>query len=152
MGRTERMLRWLYTGRLVVATAIFIAALARWLAPGPTQIETLIATVALLSALAVTAFGLWWVEVLKRPPGRNFLYAQVVYDVILVTAIIHVTGGPYSPYPPLYILVITAGALLLPLPGGMKTTPAMKRMLDSAPMSMPPGSGSSSAPAVMTRM
>jgi two-component system, NtrC family, sensor histidine kinase PilS len=119
MGRTERMLRWLYTGRLVVATAIFIAALARWLAPGPTQIETLIATVALLSALAVTAFGLWWVEVLKRPPGRNFLYAQVVYDVILVTAIIHVTGGPYSPYPPLYILVITAGALLLPLPGGM---------------------------------
>jgi two-component system, NtrC family, sensor histidine kinase PilS len=119
MGRTERMLRWLYTGRLVVATAIFIAALARWLAPGPTQIETLIATVAMLSALAVTAFGLWWVEVLKRPPGRNFLYAQVVYDVILVTAIIHVTGGPYSPYPPLYILVITAGALLLPLPGGM---------------------------------
>jgi two-component system, NtrC family, sensor histidine kinase PilS len=119
MGRTERMLRWLYTGRLVVATAIFIAALARWLAPGPTQIETLIATVALLSALAMTAFGLWWVEVLKRPPGRNFMYAQVVYDVFLVTAIIHVTGGPYSPYPPLYILVITAGALLLPLPGGM---------------------------------
>jgi two-component system sensor histidine kinase PilS (NtrC family) len=119
MGRTELMLRWLYTGRLVVASAIFVAALARWLAPAPIQVETLIATVALLSALAVTAFGLWWVEVLKRPPGRNFLYAQILYDVLLVTAIIHVTGGPYSPYPPLYILVITAAALLLPLPGGM---------------------------------
>jgi two-component system, NtrC family, sensor histidine kinase PilS len=30
-----------------------------------------------------------------------------------------VTGGPTSPLAPLYILVITAGALLLPLPGGM---------------------------------
>jgi two-component system, NtrC family, sensor histidine kinase PilS len=119
MGRTERLLRWLYTGRLVVATAIFVAALARWLAPGATQLETLIATVALLTSLAMTAFGLWWVEVLGRHPGRNFLYSQVVYDVLLVTAIIHVTGGPYSPYPPLYILVITSGALLLPLPGGM---------------------------------
>jgi two-component system, NtrC family, sensor histidine kinase PilS len=119
MERTERMLRWLYTGRLVVATAIFVAALARWLAPSPNQLETLIATVALLSALAVTGFGLWWIEVLKRPAGRNFLYAQIVYDVVLVTAIIHITGGSYSPYPPLYILVITAAALLLPLPGGM---------------------------------
>jgi two-component system, NtrC family, sensor histidine kinase PilS len=119
MGRTERMLRWLYTGRLVLATAIFVAALARWLAPAPNQIETLIATVALLASLAMSAFGIWWVEIRERRPGRNFLYAQVVFDVLLVTAIIHVTGGPYSPYPPLYILVITAGALLLPLPGGM---------------------------------
>jgi two-component system, NtrC family, sensor histidine kinase PilS len=119
MGRTERMLRWLYTGRLVLATAIFVAALASWLAPAPNQIETLIATVALLASLAMSAFGIWWVEIRERRPGRNFLYAQVVFDVLLVTAIIHVTGGPYSPYPPLYILVITAGALLLPLPGGM---------------------------------
>jgi two-component system, NtrC family, sensor histidine kinase PilS len=119
MGRTERILRWLYTGRLIVATAIFIAALARWLAPDGTQIDTLIATVALLSALAATALGIWWVEIVGRAPGRTFLYAQLTFDVLLVTAIIYVTGGPYSPYPPLYILVITAGALLLPLPGGM---------------------------------
>jgi two-component system, NtrC family, sensor histidine kinase PilS len=50
---------------------------------------------------------------------RNFLLRQVVFDVVLVTAAVHVTGGPTSPLPPLYILVITAGALLLPLPGGM---------------------------------
>lgn len=119
MGRTERMLRWLYTGRLIIATAIFIAAVTRWLGPAASQLDTLIATVALLAALAATAAGLWWVEVLRRPPGRNFLYAQLVFDVVLVTAIVHVTGGPTSPYPPLYILVITAAALLLPLPGGM---------------------------------
>jgi two-component system, NtrC family, sensor histidine kinase PilS len=119
MVRTERLLRWLYTGRLSIATAIFIAALVRWLGPVASPLDTLVATVALLSALAVTGAGLWWVQVLRRPPGRNFLYSQLVYDVLLVTAIVHVTGGPASPYPPLYILVITAAALLLPLPGGM---------------------------------
>jgi two-component system, NtrC family, sensor histidine kinase PilS len=118
MERTERMLRWLYTGRLVMASAIFVAAVARWLAT-PQQVETLIATVALLSALAVTAVGIWWVEVSGRPVGRNFLYGQLVYDVLLVTAVVHVTGGSASPYPPLYILVISAAALLLPLPGGL---------------------------------
>lgn len=119
MVRTERMLRWLYIGRLIVASAIFVAAVARWFGPTGAQLDTLIATVALLLALAVTGVGLWWVEVAGREPGRNFLYVQVLFDVLLVTAAVHVTGGPQSPFAPLYILVITAAALLLPLPGGM---------------------------------
>jgi two-component system, NtrC family, sensor histidine kinase PilS len=118
MRRTEGMLRWLYTGRLVVATAIFVAALANWLGRS-TDVETLLATIALLSALFVTGAGVWWTEVRGRSAGRNFLYGQLVYDVLLVTVAVHVTGGATSPLPPLYILVITAGALLLPLPGGM---------------------------------
>ncbi|HEX6313934.1 MAG TPA: ATP-binding protein [Gemmatimonadaceae bacterium] len=116
MARTERILRWLYTGRLVVATALFVAALANWFG-APTS--TLVATMALLSALGMTAWGLWWVELAKRVPVQPFLYAQVAFDAVLVTAAVHATGGPASPFPPLYILVITAGALLLPLPGGM---------------------------------
>jgi two-component system, NtrC family, sensor histidine kinase PilS len=119
MGRTERVLRWLYTGRMMVAAAIFTAALANWLTPGDTQLATLIATIALLSALAVTAAGVWWVDIRGRRPGHAFLYAQLIFDVLLVTAIVHVTGGSSSPYPPLYILVITAAALLLPLSGGL---------------------------------
>ncbi|MEX0907596.1 MAG: ATP-binding protein [Gemmatimonadota bacterium] len=112
------MLRWLYMGRLVVAAAIFVAAVANWLGAGA-EIETLIATVGLLSALAMTGFGLWWVEWRGNSPGRNFLYLQIIYDALLVTTAVHLTGGPASPLPPLFILVITAGALLLPLPGGM---------------------------------
>jgi two-component system sensor histidine kinase PilS (NtrC family) len=119
MERTQRWLRWLYTGRLVVATAIFVAALTQWFSPDGSPFETLVATIALLLALAMTALGLWWVELRGRAPQRTFLYIQVLFDVLLVTAAVHVTGGPASPFPPLYILVITAGALLLPLPGGM---------------------------------
>src|SRR5690606_21139334 len=117
--RTRRWLRWRYTGRLVVAVAIFVAAVAQWVGPDSSPVEALISTIALLSALVITAFGLWWVELLGREPGPNFLYGQVLFDVLLVTAAVHVTGGPVSPFPPLYILVITAGALLLPLPGGV---------------------------------
>ncbi|HSJ09037.1 MAG TPA: histidine kinase dimerization/phospho-acceptor domain-containing protein, partial [Longimicrobiales bacterium] len=111
------MLRWLYLGRLVVASAIFVAALVAW--QRATQYETLIATVAMFTAVAVSAAGAWWVEVRRREPSRNFVYAQVVYDVLLVTAAVHLTGGPQSPLAWLYVLSITAAALLLPLPGGM---------------------------------
>jgi len=117
MGRTERMLRWLYIGRLMVASAIFIAALSQWLtSAGP---DTLIATIALISAFVMTGAGLWWVEVMGRSPGRNFLYVQLIYDVLLVAATVNLTGGAVSPLVPLFIIVITAAALLLPLPGGM---------------------------------
>jgi two-component system sensor histidine kinase PilS (NtrC family) len=64
--------------------------------------------------------GLWWTQVRRRPPGHNFLYLQVVFDTLLVTAIVHMTAeGGGSPFAPLYILNIAAGALLLPLPGGV---------------------------------
>lgn len=119
MGRTDRWLRWLYMGRLVIASAILVAGVATSFSPDGVPVETLLATIAFLSAVVVTGAGLWWVDVLGRTPGRSFLYSQLIFDVLLVTVAIHLTGGPASPYPPLYILVITAAALLLPLPGGM---------------------------------
>ncbi len=121
MGRTLWMLRWLYIGRLSVATAIFTGILFVWSKTTVTSDDTRIVTLALLSALAVTGISVWWTYILRRPPGHNFLYAQVLFDVMLVTSVIHVTpgAGGVSPFAPLYILVIAAGALLLPLPGGM---------------------------------
>ncbi len=52
-------------------------------------------------------------------PADNFVYLQVIFDALLVTAIVHITGGADSPFAFLYILVISSGALLLPLPGGV---------------------------------
>lgn len=129
MGRTLRILRWLYMGRLVLATAIFIAAVAAW--SDATAEQTLVATLALLSAIGVTMAGVWWTLVLRRPPGTNFLYIQLLYDTVLVTAVVHIThalppaGYPVgsetvlSPYAPLYVPVIAVASLLLPLRGGM---------------------------------
>jgi two-component system, NtrC family, sensor histidine kinase PilS len=111
------MLRWLYGGRVTLAAGVFAGAVLVW--PSVTPGATLIATLALLSALAFTAASWWYTHVLGRPAGTNFLYAQFIFDTVLVTAIVHITNGPQSSFPPLYILVIAAGALLLPLPGGV---------------------------------
>jgi two-component system sensor histidine kinase PilS (NtrC family) len=114
------MLRRLYAGRLMIAAAIYIAAVSLTVQGKlGLAVDTLIASAMLLSAIAMTAFGLWWTSILRRKPGTNFLYSQILYDVLLVTAVVHVTSGADSHFAPLYILVIAVAALLLPLPGGM---------------------------------
>ena len=115
-SRTD-LLRWLYLARLTLVTGILAGALRTWFSARPQ--DTLIATVMFLVALAVTATSFWYTHILGREPGENFLYAQVILDVALVTGIVHVTGGAGSSFAPLYILVISSGALLLPLPGGV---------------------------------
>jgi two-component system sensor histidine kinase PilS (NtrC family) len=111
------MLRWLYGGRMTLAAGVFAGAVLVW--PNVTPGATLIATLGLLAALGFTAGSWWYTNVLGRPAGTNFLYTQFIFDTLLVTAIVHITNGPESSFPPLYILVIAAGALLLPLPGGV---------------------------------
>ncbi len=112
-----RTLRWLYLGRLTLAAGIFGGALLVW--PRTTPLTTLVATLVLLLSIVVTLGSLWHTQLRGRLPGRNFLYLQVIFDTLVVTAVVHITGGARSEFPPLYILVIAAGALLLPLPGGM---------------------------------
>jgi two-component system sensor histidine kinase PilS (NtrC family) len=115
--RPLRLLRWLYLGRLTLAAGIFGGALLVWRGTAPET--TLLATLALLLSVAMTLASLWWTHVLQRTPGENFMYAQVIFDTLLVTAVVHLTQGPRSEFSPLYILVIAAGALVLPLRGGM---------------------------------
>lgn len=112
-----RMLRWLYVGRLTLAAGIFGGAVGAWRETTPET--TLLATWALLLSVAVTAASVWYTRGLGRSPSQNFLYAQVLFDTLLVTAVVHMTNDGSSVFAPLYILVIVAGSLLLPLPGGM---------------------------------
>jgi two-component system sensor histidine kinase PilS (NtrC family) len=111
------LLRWLYLGRLTLVTGILAGALREWFGAAPEQ--TLIATVVFLSAFFITGASFWHTHIRGQEPGDNFVYAQVILDALLVTAIVHITGGGGSPFAPLYILVISSGALLLPLPGGV---------------------------------
>ncbi|MBX6366277.1 MAG: hypothetical protein IRZ00_20730, partial [Gemmatimonadetes bacterium] len=117
MPHPLRTLRWLYVGRLSLAAGLFAGAVLVWQDAPP--VTTLLTTLLFVSALVVTLAGWWYTHLRRRTPGRSFLYGQVLFDVLAVTVAVHVTGGPRSEFPPLYIVVIAAGALLLPLPGGV---------------------------------
>jgi two-component system, NtrC family, sensor histidine kinase PilS len=116
LRRTD-LLRWLYIGRLTLVAGILVAAIRLWFQAE--QADTLIVTVMFILAAGVTAWSYWYTHVTRHEPSENFLYAQVVLDAFLVTGVVHLTGGPASGFASVYILVISAGALLLPLPGGV---------------------------------
>ncbi len=115
--RRRDLLQWLYVGRMTLVTGILVAALSDWFVARPS--ETLIVSVMVISALAMTGWSFWFTHLNRNEPGEGFLYAQVVLDAFIVTGIVHLTGGPDSGFASLYILVISAGALMLPLPGGV---------------------------------
>ena len=113
VGGRERVLRALYLGRLSLAAAIFIAAIVVWRAADSTA--TLIATLAFVSTLLFTGASVLYSEEPGRLPGDTFFYLQMVFDLLLVTAVVHLTQtGTPSQLAPLYILVIAVSALLLP--------------------------------------
>ena len=113
----RRVLRWVYLGRLSLAAAIFIAALFVW--RNVDADDTLIVAVTFSLAMLVTAASIVWTEVRRRTIGKNFLYIQSLIDLLLVTAIVHVTGGTQSQFAALYILVIASSSLVLPAGGGL---------------------------------
>jgi len=117
MLEPRRLLRWIYIGRLIIAVAIFLAAVFVW-----TQseiLDLLVASLAFALTTGVTVASWAYSEINKRPLRTNFLYLQSVFDLLLVTAVVHVTGGALSQFAALYILVIAASTLLLPLGGGL---------------------------------
>ena len=116
-GRAE-FLRWLYVGRMTLATGILAGILVAW-ESAPPQASRIV-TLMFLAALAMTLGSAWHTHFRGRPVGYNFLYIHVIFDVALVTTIVHITTlSEEVVFAPLYILVITEGALLLPLPGGV---------------------------------
>ena len=113
----RRFIRWIYVGRLSLASAILIAAIANWLIADSEK--TLIATLSFVGALFFTGASVFWTEVNRRPLTRGFLYLQLVADLLVVTSVVHVTGGAASQFAALYILVNASAALLLPLGGAL---------------------------------
>ena len=113
------LLRWIYIGRLSIAVAIFLAAVRVWTHQDTDTVKLLIASLAFALTTAVTVASVGYSEVYRRPLRKNFLYLQSMFDLLLVTAVVHVTGGAASQFAALYILVIAASTLLLPLGGGL---------------------------------
>ncbi len=114
-GGRERVLRVLYLGRLSLATGIFIAAIAVWRRADSTA--TLLATLAFISTLFFTSGSMLY-GARRAIIGDSFFYLQTIFDLLLVTTVVHVTqAGAPSQLAPLYILVIAISALLLPPAG-----------------------------------
>ncbi len=113
----DRVLRVMYVGRLSLATAIFIAAIAVWRAGADTT-ATLIATLAFVASLLFTAGSIAYSQRARQQRGDTFYYLQMLFDLLLVTAVVQITrSGAPSQFAPLYILVIAVSALLLPASG-----------------------------------
>lgn len=113
----RRMLRWVWLGRAVLACAILVAAVFVWDRAEP--VDTLVATLAFACALLATVASAMYAEVYGRPIGRVFYALQCLVDLLVVTAIVHITGGWSSQFAALYILVIATAALMLPFRDGL---------------------------------
>ena len=110
------LLKWVYVGRISIAFAIFLAAALNWWAADLTQL--LIASVSVTLALVVTGLSFWYAYLRPGRFGQTFLYIQAVFDLALVTAIVHISG-PFSFFAALYILVIAINAVMMPFANGM---------------------------------
>ncbi len=115
--RRGDVLRWIYLGRLLLVSGVLLAAFLVWRTADPSQ--TLVATLVFLVSVGLTGLSFWHTGVKGADPSDNFVYGQIILDALLVTAVVHLTGGADSTFAFLYILVIASGALLLPLPGGV---------------------------------
>jgi two-component system sensor histidine kinase PilS (NtrC family) len=110
------LLRWMYIVRVAIALAVFMAAALSWWRADLTQL--LVASVSAIGAFGFTAVSVWWSHIASRRITTTFLYVQAVFDLLLVTAIVHI-AGPTTFFAALYILVIAVNAVMMPFANGM---------------------------------
>src|SRR5882724_2086698 len=120
MPTPHGLLRWVYVGRVVVSLVVFVAAAFSFKTVDPGAI--LILAVGAILSISASVLSALYTHVARRQPGDTFLYAQALFDVALITSIVHITGGAESDFASLYILVLTVSAVLLPLPSSLLLT------------------------------
>lgn len=113
------MIRWVYVMRLSIATAILLAAVLQF--EDTVQDDTLlIITVTFLVTFGFTFGSVLYGRLSRQPRHPTFYYLQSIFDLLLVTVVVHVTRVPFagtSQFAALYILVIATASLMLPTGG-----------------------------------
>src|SRR4029077_17232288 len=99
-----------YGGRLCVAIAIYLTAAFKFAVVAP--LDLLVTSFVLVAALVGTIASFWFTHVSRPAPARTFLYGQALFDVALITTVVHITGGPQSDLIPLYVPLIAVTAVL----------------------------------------
>ncbi|MBC7897585.1 MAG: PAS domain-containing protein [Cytophagaceae bacterium] len=110
----QRLVRWVYVGRLASIGAVYMAAVFAW--GDADKASTLITSLLMTASLAFTVGSATYSEIYKRPLNSLFSASQAVFDLLSVTAIVHVLGEGTSQFAALYILVIAYASLLLSTP------------------------------------
>src|SRR5919197_1307560 len=106
------LLRFVYLGRMCLAIAIYVTIALKVRVAAP--LDILAASLMLVTAAAVTVVSYWHTHFRRRLPGPTFLYLQALFDVLLITAVVHMTGGAESDLASLYVILIAVTALLMP--------------------------------------
>jgi two-component system sensor histidine kinase PilS (NtrC family) len=121
------LVTWLLFGRLVLAVAVLVGAAVVSANPRQTY-ASFVSSIAVVFALTFTGYGAWAIFVRGIVPSRPFLQVQALVDLGLVTALVHLAGEPKSAFPTLYVLVVAAYTMLLPLGAGVFTAVAASTM------------------------
>ncbi|HKI94200.1 MAG TPA: hypothetical protein VJ992_02805, partial [Gemmatimonadales bacterium] len=114
------LLQWVYVGRVLLAVVVFVAA-AFYFAAVPPQV-ILVLAIAAMASLVASGMSAFYTHFLRRPPTPTYLYGQIIFDLALVTTVVHFTGGSQSDFSSLYILVIAVSAVLMPLASSLLLT------------------------------
>src|SRR5712692_9606964 len=109
---TRELLRLVYVGRMCLAIAIYVTTALKVRVAAP--LDILATSLMLVTAAAVTVASYWHTHFRQRIPGPTFLYLQALFDVLLITAVVHMTGGADSDLASLYVILIAVTALLMP--------------------------------------
>ncbi len=107
-----QLLRLQYVGRMCLAIAIYLTTALKIRVAAP--LDILVTSLLLVSAAVVTVVSYWHTHFRRRLPGPTFLYLQALFDVVLITAVVHMTGGADSDLASLYVLLIAVSAVLMP--------------------------------------
>src|SRR5438309_2698467 len=109
---TRELLRLVYVGRMCLAIAIYVTTALKVRVAAP--LDILATSLMLVTAAAVTIASYWHTHFRQKIPGPTFLYLQALFDVLLITAVVHMTGGAESDFASLYVILIAVTALLMP--------------------------------------
>src|SRR5258707_2678173 len=97
---------------MCLATAIYVTTALKVRVAAP--LDILATSSLIVTAAAVTLASYWHTHVRRRIPGPTFLYLQAIFDVLLITAVVHMTGGADSDLASLYVILVAVTALLMP--------------------------------------
>jgi two-component system sensor histidine kinase PilS (NtrC family) len=106
------LLRLVYGGRMCLAIAIYVTTALKLRVAAP--LDILVTSLVLVTATAVTLGSYAYTHFRRRIPGPTFLYLQAVFDVLLITTVVHMTGGADSDFASLYVIFVAVTALLMP--------------------------------------